>query len=606
MILRRGGSGLLALAAASAFLSMSVAGASASSSVAGASASSPAALTGPVTASGPNSATVAGTVNPNGEATTWYFEYGESATYGSKSASVNAGSGTTNVDITATLSNLAAGTTYHYRLVAANASGTGRGADGIVTTAALPSVATSGAEDVTATTATLTGTVNPNGRPTTWYFDYGTTRSYGTKTAAQSAGSGTSTVGVSTTVSGLRTGRSYHFRIVATSDAGTSRGKDRTVVLVGAPTVVTRSPSSVSTSKANFRGRVTPNGQSTSWYFEYGTSTGYGAKTSVRRAGSGTRARSVSASVSGLTAGTTYHVRLVATNASGARFGGDRTFVTDGPPAAQTGVAQAVGATGATLVGSVDPKGRSTTWYFEYGPTTAYGFRTPSKSAGSGFGSKPVSIVVSNLAPGTLYHHRLVAKSGAGTSRGVDVAFTTLQAVTLTPTTWRSVYGHFVTLRGVVASRQMGVSVTIIGQPFGQNSRTVSATVLTGADGTWSYPVRPAIRTAYQASANGGMSPPVLIGVRPAVSLRTITGARLSTRVVAGTSFAGRFVQLQRRSHGRWMTVKRARLNAKSAAIFHARALPRGRSTIRIAMSVNQAGPGYLGGLSRTIVFRRR
>jgi hypothetical protein len=84
-----------------------------------------------------------------------------------------------------------------------------------------------------------------------------------------------------------------------------------------------------------------------------------------------------------------------------------------------------------------------------------------------------------------------------------------------------------------------------------------------------------------------------------------ITKRRLSTRVVAGTSFATKIVKLQRRVGNRWVTVRRARLNAKSSAIFKATALPRGRSVIRIAMSVNQAGPGYLGGFSRTIAYRR-
>ncbi len=598
MIVRSGISYLVgALVTGSAFLSIAVGVAAA--------ASAPAAITGPVTTYGPTAATVAGTLNPNGEATTWYVEYGKSTTYGSKSASVNAGSGTTNVDVTATLSGLEAGTTYHYRLVASNGTGTSRGADGIVTTSATPSVVTSTAGNVTATSADLLGTVNPNGRPTSWYFEYGTSASYGSKTPAQNAGAGTGTLNVSAPVSGLQTGRTYHFRLVATSDAGTSRGADKTVLLAGAPSAVTGSPSSVSTSTARLNGTVNPNGQTTSWYFEYGTSTSYGTKTSVRNAGSGTSSTSVSTSISGLAAGTTYHVRLVATNASGPSVGGDQAFSTTGPPAVQTGAVQGVGPTTATLTGSLDPKGRATTWYFEYGTTVSYGSRTSSTNTGSSVGTQAVSVVVSNLGAGATYHYRLVASSSAGTSRGADVAFTTLQAVTLTQSSLQSVYGHFVTLSGAVSSKQTGVTVTILGQPFGQSSPTPVSTVLTGADGTWSYMARPAIRTAYQASASGGASPPIVIGVRPAVSLRVITKARLSTRIVAGTSFAGRFVQLQRLSNGRWVTVKRGRLNAKSSAIFQASALPRGRSTIRIAMSVNQAGPGFLAGFSRTIVYRR-
>jgi phosphodiesterase/alkaline phosphatase D-like protein len=69
-------------------------------------------------------ATVSGTVNPNGQATTWHVEYGTSTSYGSRTANVNAGSGTGNASVSASLSSLAPGTTYHYRVVATSSAGT--------------------------------------------------------------------------------------------------------------------------------------------------------------------------------------------------------------------------------------------------------------------------------------------------------------------------------------------------------------------------------------------------------------------------------------------------------------------------------------------------
>ena len=75
-------------------------------------------------------------MNPDGQATTWYVEYGTSTSYGSKTANVSAGSGTANTAVSAYLTGLTAGTTYHYRVVATNSSGTARGADGIFTTSA--------------------------------------------------------------------------------------------------------------------------------------------------------------------------------------------------------------------------------------------------------------------------------------------------------------------------------------------------------------------------------------------------------------------------------------------------------------------------------------
>ena len=475
--------------------------------------------------------------------------------------------------------------------------------------ATAPTVSSGAASATSADGATLNGSVNPNGEATTWYFEYGTNTNYGSKTAVQSASSGTSPVDVSAPVSGLQGSKLYHFRLVATSDGGTSQGADLTFSTGNAPaavpTVATASASSIGSTTARLNGSVDPNGGATTWYFDYGPNTGYGLKTSAHNAGSGTRSTNVSASVSKLAAGSTYHFRLVASNAAGTVYGSDQSLTVSGPPAVQTNPAQSVGTTSATLTGSVDPEGRSTSWHFDYGPTAAYGSKTPSKSAGSGSGASTVSAAVSNLSVGTTYHFRLVASSSAGTSAGADVSFSTPAGLTMTQSAFRVVAGRYVTLSGTLSGGQTGIKVTMLAQPFGESSFTPIASVLTGGGGAWTYLARPTIATAYQASANGGTSSPVTIGVQPAVSLRLISTARFSTRVSAAGSFAGKLVQLQRLSSGHWVTVKRTRLSSSSTAIFRASLLPRGRSTIRVAISVNQAGPGYLGGLSRTLSYRR-
>ncbi|MDX6439960.1 MAG: hypothetical protein QOF45_2543 [Gaiellaceae bacterium] len=572
-------------------------------------AATPSAITGPVNSVGPTTATVTGTVNPNGQATTWYVEYGTSTSYGTKTPTESAGSGTANTAVSADLTGLTPGTTYHYRVVATNSSGTARGADGIFTTSSAPVAVTGSATSITVTSATLNGTVDPNGRETTWYVEYGTSTSYGSKTAEKNAGSGTNAVNVSVPVSGLTRGRLYHYRLVATSDAGTSRGADRTFSTTTSPVVVTGSASSISLTSAKLNGTVTPNGQATTWFFEYGTTTRYGSRTATKSAGSGTGAVKVSASLTRLRTTTIYHYRLVATNASGSTLGGDRSFSTSLPPGVRTGPAQDVGSTTATLTGSTDPGGRATTWWFEYGTSSRYGSRTSSRSAGSSAGSRSVSAGVSGLATGTVYHYRLVAKSDAGTSRGADATFTTL-GVTLNAPALRVVYGRGITLSGSIPTRRAGETVTVFAQSSGEGSFHSIATVLTAADGTWRYLAKPRIRTSYMASWNRGMSGATVVGVQPAISLRRTAAGLLSTRVTGARSFRGRFVQLQRRTAaGRWVTIKRVRLNGRSAALlrpvtFRA-ALPRGASTLRIAMSVNQAGDGYLGGFSRTLVFRR-
>lgn len=105
-----------------------------------------------------------------------------------------------------------------------------------------------------------------------------------------------------------------------------------TVTVTGpaAPFVSTGSASSVSESEATLNGAINPSEQATTYFFEYGTTTAYGLKTGEEPVGSGTSPVAESATVGGLSAGTTYHFRLVAKNATGTSHGLDRTFHTTG------------------------------------------------------------------------------------------------------------------------------------------------------------------------------------------------------------------------------------------------------------------------------------
>ena len=97
-------------------------------------------------------------------------------------------------------------------------------------TVAAPTASTGGATGIGTSSATVSGTVNPNGSATTYWFQYGTTTSYGwaAPSPAASVGSGTSSQSVSTALSGLRRKTRYHYRLVASSSGGTSVGADRT------------------------------------------------------------------------------------------------------------------------------------------------------------------------------------------------------------------------------------------------------------------------------------------------------------------------------------------------------------------------------------------
>jgi Glycosyl hydrolase family 76 len=96
----------------------------------------------------------------------------------------------------------------------------------------VPSVSTGGTSSITQSSATVSGTVNPNGRSTTYYFQYGTTTSYGSTTASQAAGSGATTVNVSANLDGLTARARYHYRLYASSASGIAYGSDRTFTTV--------------------------------------------------------------------------------------------------------------------------------------------------------------------------------------------------------------------------------------------------------------------------------------------------------------------------------------------------------------------------------------
>lgn len=204
---------------------------------AGPAAGPPLVQTNPCSATTATSTTLNATVNPNGAATTYHFEYGTTTAYGSATPNATTGSGNANQQVTADVTGLSPNTTYHYRIVATNSSGTTTGSDATCTTASsspgTPVATTGGASAITNTTATVNGTVNPNGQSTTYYFQYGTTTAYGAKTTTAGPISGSTSQSVSANLSGLVPGATYHYRLVAVNASGTANGADATFKTTG-------------------------------------------------------------------------------------------------------------------------------------------------------------------------------------------------------------------------------------------------------------------------------------------------------------------------------------------------------------------------------------
>ena len=192
-----------------------------------------------------------------------------------------------------------------------------------------PVVTTNPATFIASFSARLDGSLNPHALPTTFHFQYGTTTSYGLTTAPQTQ-TGNTLRNVSANISNLTASTTYHFRIVASNNDGTRLGGDRiltTLTATGPPVVTTNPATNVTASSATLHGVLDPHGLTTSVHFQYGTTTSYGHTTPMQSQ-TGNTYRNIASNVGGLSAHTTYHFRIVATNSAGTRVGSDRTFTT--------------------------------------------------------------------------------------------------------------------------------------------------------------------------------------------------------------------------------------------------------------------------------------
>ena len=188
----------------------------------------------------------------------------------------------------------------------------------------------------------------------------------------------------------------------------------------------------------------------------------------------------------------------------------------------------------------------------------------------------------------------------------VTVEPTATRTVSMSASVSEVVYGRTASLSGTVSSHKAGETVAIWAERNGETALSQLTSVTTGDGGSWSYAARPTIGTTYQARWGTASSSTTPIAVHPLVTLRVLAGnARFSTRVVAGRSFAGRTARFQRRTRfGTWATLLNVRLGSGSLAVLRAR-VPHGTSALRIYFSPAQAGPGYLSGISRTVIYHR-
>lgn len=288
---------------------------------------------------------VSGNVAPNGAFTSYWYEFGTTASLGKRSSSQTVGSGYTSIPAPAYITGLTKDTTYYFRLVAENQFGTTAGSQQLFHTTigtpppvgSAPTTKTLAATGVSRTAANVNGEVTPNKSSTQYWFEYGASADLGNVSALKSVGDGDAKVPASLALSDLTPATTYHFRLNAQNQFGTVLGAILTFKTSGpaasvAPVVTTQVANPVATTSATVRGTVNPSGTQTTYWFEYSSDSLLGAvlvkTTSRKSAGAGTRTVSVESNVSSLQAGTTYYYRIVAQSNADTVRGDKLTFKT--------------------------------------------------------------------------------------------------------------------------------------------------------------------------------------------------------------------------------------------------------------------------------------
>ncbi|MEI6076593.1 MAG: choice-of-anchor D domain-containing protein [Verrucomicrobiota bacterium] len=428
-----------------------------------------------------------------------------------------------------------------------------------------PTVTTSAATGVTTNATTLNGSLNPNGQSTAAQFEYGLTTSYGTSVALNGTFTGSNNVVVSTNLAGLTPATTYHFRLDATNAGGLAWGSDQSfttatnfvIITNQPPGVTTLAASGVATNAATLSGSVNPNGQSTTAQFEYGLTMSYGTSVALSGTFTGSNSIAVSTNLTGLTAGTTYHFRLAATNANGLTLGNDQSFTTatgSGGTTTYGGILAAWEVTGLAAYGPSPLAAASNAPNVTVtGLTRGSGVGTVPTAAGSAWGGTGfvftneaaaitgnsfATFSVSNSTPGTISYTNIAAynirRSNTGSSTGIwqyqlgNGAFTDIGSAI----TWGSVTTSAgnaqaaIDLSGIAALQNV---------PAGTN--VAFRIVLWGGTGTGTWYINN-LASGYDLAILGYITTPAAILATP-----NFTGLTAGQSILAGTdsvSLAGK------------------------------------------------------------------
>lgn len=305
-----------------------------------------------------------------------------------------------------------------------------------------PPTVTSRAEDqVTAHSARLSMSVDPNGDDTEVWFDFEENDSTpNTDTEHIGIGSGSGSRVVSISVFGLSCGTMYYFRPNARNGYGFDDGAVRNFTTSACsssqddpPNANTDPARNITRTSAELVGQVDPNGLPTQAWFEWGTTSSLGQRTSSVSVGSGSSASEFTQTLSSLSCGTIYYFENHASSSAGEDDGVTYSFTTlscnpsgSAPSVTTDEAGYEPSASGrAVLNATLNPNGVATRAWFQWGTTASYENSTVDFNMGSGTQDFPTSVTIEGLACGTTYHFRAVASNSFGTSYGADRQWTT-------------------------------------------------------------------------------------------------------------------------------------------------------------------------------------
>jgi hypothetical protein len=384
-------------------------------------------------------AVLAGTINGGGKAAEYRFEYGDTPGLGSVTSFETSGTGEANVSVEVT--KLVPGETYYYRIVGENEEGTSKGSIcSFRTPKAVGELSTGTAKEVRPESVTLTGTLNPEGLDTHYFFQWGVGAAYGNTTPVPpgiDAGSGAIVVEAETVLAGLSPNSTYHYRLVAENEYGTTYGQDGTFTTSGPARICNEPTTAIGQHEATIHACVDPDQIATVYHFEYGETTGYGQEVPLggQSIGSGSSPVPVAAVLTGLNVGTVYHFRVVAENEAGATTGSDQSFTTTPSAPVDVMFVTKISDSEAVLHAQINPLGNDTHYYFQYGTQSCQATPAgctripapPGQDIGAGTTDVAGEAKVTGLAPGTIYYYRVIDSNALGTTAGPERTFTTQQ-----------------------------------------------------------------------------------------------------------------------------------------------------------------------------------